>query len=104
MLKLGRDLRTGHSRKSRALGNPGRKIGIHRQEQPHPRIRPLVNVVVDQPGVPADRGPQPGGAEIGLGPDRVVTVTEMVCEIGQHLDDRDSEISRISLPPVRDEK
>ena len=81
----------GRGRKSRTLWNPGPKIGIHRQAKPHSRIRPFVNLVVDQPGVPADRGTQPGGAEIGLGPDRVVTVAEMVGDIGQHLDDRDSE-------------
>ena len=75
-------------------------------EDAHPgaRVAAVVHEVVDEPGVAAQRGPAAGGAEVGLGRDRVLAVGELVGDVGEQLDERDAEVGRAALASSRREQ
>ncbi len=99
-------------------GEPGRHLGAGGQGRragrqdladvradldldPRSRAGAVADPVVHQTGVPADRDPASRGAEVGLGGDRVLVVGELVTEVGEQLDQRDPEVGRVALFPLR---
>ncbi len=75
--------------------------GAGGQAHERPRGTAIVHRVVDEPGVTAHRGPQPGGVEVGLGADRVLPVAQLVPGVGEQLDQGDHEVGRVPLAPLR---
>ncbi len=61
----------------------------------------VVHRVVDQPGMPTDRGTQPGGVEIRLGGDGVLLVAQPVPDVGEELHQGDGQIGHMPLGPLR---
>ena len=72
------------------------------ERDPRARVAPVVQPVVDQAGVAADRDPAARGVEVGLGRDGVLVVAEAVADVGEQLDQRDLRVGRVALGPVRE--
>jgi hypothetical protein len=85
-----------------AGGDCGGHVGV--QRQPDPGGAPLVHVVVQQARVPADRGAQPGGAEVRLDRRGVLPVGQPVAEMGEELDEHHRRVGRAAVRPARDQR
>ncbi len=87
------------------MGGEGRAVrpraGAHREGHPGAGVRPVVEEVVDQPGVAAHRHPLARRAEVGLGGGGVLVVAELIPHVGQQLDQRHPHVRRVALPPGR---
>src|SRR4029453_10514306 len=57
--------------------------------------------IVDEPGVTPNAGPPPCRVDVCLGRYRILVVTEVIAYVGEHLDERDTQIGRIALAPIR---
>ena len=79
-------------------------VGADRELEPRARVAAVVHRVVDQRGVAAERRPPARGAEVALGRHRVLPVAQVVADVGQELDERDPEVGRVALAPVRREQ
>ncbi|PSK63580.1 hypothetical protein B0E53_04504 [Micromonospora sp. MH33] len=68
--------------------------------QPGPGRAAVVHPVVQQPGVPAHRGAQPGGGQVRLGGDRVLPVGEPVPHVREQLGEGDQRVGRVAVGPA----
>ena len=57
-------------------------------------LQPSCIAVVEQRAWRRTETPPPGGAEVGLGRDRVLEVAEVVGDVGEQLDERDADVGR----------
>lgn len=78
----------------------GAAVDVGPEDQPRACIGAVVQVVVDEPSVPAHRRPAACGAEIRFGGDRVLVVTELVAGVRKQLHERDAHVCRTAIAPV----
>ena len=77
---------------------PGHHAHLHEGACAHAVVHP----VVDQQGVPADRGPAAGGLEELLVRHGVLVVAQLVAHVREQLQERDAEVRLVALGPLGD--
>ncbi len=77
---------------------------LHVEVNPSAGVAAVVHAVVEQAGVAAQRDALAGGAEVGLGGNRVLVVAQLVTQVGHRLHQGYLHVGRVALLPVRHDR